>query len=206
MRMLRKVYWSLCNSAKLIFEALSLASLHDILEQKAARSRLLRTAANSGASVGINVEVIGLERLALGKGTVVQSNVTLHCGGMDWTNGDGSVRIGQNCFVGHGSVLYGGGGITIGDDVLISPGVVIASHGHSYDVQGTPMRAQPEQFKPISIESNVWIGSGAVILPGVCLGTGCIVGAGAVVSRSVAPGTLVVGIPARVKRHVPTLG
>lgn len=204
--MLRRLYWSLCNGIELARDALSPSALHDALIRHAARSRLIRTAAKSGASVGTNVEVIGLDRLSFRTGTVIQSNVTLHCGGMDWTNGAGEVRLGRNCFVGHGSVLYGAGGITISDDVLISPGVVITSHEHSYDAHGTPMRAQPTRFSPVSIDSNVWIGSGAIILPGVHLGTGCIVGAGAVVTRSVAPGTLVVGIPARVVRNVPTIG
>ena len=203
--MLRKVYWYLCSSIRLIYDAFSPASLHDVLVRMAARRRLLRTAALSGASVGLNVEVIGLERLTLGKGTVVQSNVTLHCGGMDWTNGGGEVRFGQNCFVGHGVVLYGGGGITIGDDVLVSPCVVITSHEHSYDAQGESMRTQPTRFRPVSIDPNVWIGSGAIILPGVHLGAGCIVGAGAVVSRSVEPGALVLGIPARQAKMLPAV-
>ena len=204
--MLRRLYWSLCNGIKLARDALSPSALHDALIHHAARSRLVRTANKSGASVGINVEVIGLDRLSFGTGTVIQSNVTLHCGGMDWSNRGGEVRLGRNCFVGHGAVLYGGGGITIRDDVLISPGVVITSHGHSYDAQATPMRAQPTRFSPVLIDSNVWIGSGATILPGVHLGTGCVVGAGAVVTRSVAPGTLVVGIPARAVKNVFTIG
>lgn len=57
-------------------------------------------------------------------------------------------------------------------------------------------------FKPIHIEENVWIGAGAIILPGVRIGAGAIVAAGAVVTKNVAPRTVVAGVPARKIKEV----
>jgi acetyltransferase-like isoleucine patch superfamily enzyme len=155
----------------------------------------------AGAVVGHNVEVINLDRLRVGQGTVIQSNVTLHCGGMDWSCGRGGIAIGRNGFVGHGAVLYGAGTIEIGDDVLISPGVVIASHQHSFDRLDATIRSQPTRLAAVFIESDVWIGALAMILPGVRVGRGAVVAAGAVVTRDVAPAELVAGVPAVRLRH-----
>ena len=63
------------------------------------------------------------------------------------------------------------------------------------------IREQPLQFARVVIERNVWIGANATVLPGVRLGEGAIVGAGAVVTSDVPPGTLVLGVPARVIRE-----
>jgi acetyltransferase-like isoleucine patch superfamily enzyme len=195
--MSRDLIWSVFREFALLRDALSWVALRDRLRYRASRARLMRKAAQSGVSVGSNVEVIGLERLIFGEGTVIQSNVTLHCGGMDWSEGKGAITIGRNGFIGHGCVLYGGGGIQIGDDVLISPGVIIASHQHSHVPNAVPMRLQPKRFAPVSIGANVWIGSGAVILPGVAVDRGAVIAAGAVVSRSVPAYTLAAGVPAR---------
>jgi acetyltransferase-like isoleucine patch superfamily enzyme len=187
-----------------------LAAMRDFFEGVARRAELLERARRSNASIGRNVEVIGLARLEIGAGTVIQSNTTLHCGAMDWCDGRGAIVIGTNVFIGHASVLYGAGSIMIGDDVLISPGVVIASHQHSHESSGIPMRLQPTRFGAVNIASNVWIGASATILPGVTIGEGAIVGAGAVVTHDVAPFELVVGIPAAPRpqrntiRHVVT--
>jgi acetyltransferase-like isoleucine patch superfamily enzyme len=94
--------------------------------------------------------------------------------------------------------LFGAGGITIGDKVAIGPNCVITSHGHSFDDGGRPMLEQPTIFKPVTIEDDVYIGSAAVVLPGVRIGRGAVVGAGAVVSRDVDEGSVVTGVPARV--------
>ncbi len=94
------------------------------------------------------------------------------------------VHFNHNCFIPNRTV--------IGDDVFLGPGVICCDD--KYPRAGnTHYKAEP----PI-IESNVSVGAGALILPGVTLGKGCFVGAGAVVTEDVAPGMLVVGMPARV--------
>ena len=84
----------------------------------------------------------------------------------------------------------------IGDDVLISPGVIIASHQHSWRRLDVPMRDQPVRLAAVVIESDVWIGASATVLPGIRIGQGAVVAAGAVVSRDVAPFMMVAGNPA----------
>lgn len=194
---LRNAFWLVRHVLHEVGDLLSTALLRDGLRLAASRSRLLRLTSTSGAVVGRNVEVIGLERLTIGSGTVIQSNVTLHCGGMGWTADQGGIRIGSNTFIGHGCVLYGAGGIIVGDDGLLSPGVVVASHQHSFTVFGIAMRVQPIRSAPVTIEDDVWIGASATILPGVRIGRGAIVAAGAVVVDSVEPYTMVAGVPAR---------
>ena len=140
------------------------------------------------------------DRLFLGTGTVVDGGVLLHCGGMSWAPG-GEIRMGENCYVGPNAVLFGAGEIHMGDHVLVSPGVVIASHQHSFGERDRPMAQQPIRFAPVVIEDDVWIGANATVLPGVRIGEGAVVGAGAVVTGDVPPGAVVMGIPARVVRE-----
>jgi acetyltransferase-like isoleucine patch superfamily enzyme len=175
---------------------MSWSVIGDGLERSSSRARLLVQFRKSGALVGRNVEVVSQQRLRVGEGTVVQANVTLHCGGLEWCHGQGGISIGRNGFIGQGCVLYGAGLISIGDDVLISPGVVIASHQHSFEDPEIVIRLQPTRMAEVVIESDVWIGSSATILPGVKIGRGAIVAAGAVVSRDIAPFEIVAGVPA----------
>jgi len=91
------------------------------------------------------------------------------------------------------------GEITIGDDVLLGPGVVIWGRDHLME-PGRPIREQGHRSEPIRIGDDVWIAAHAVVLRGVTIGTGAVVGAGAVVTRDVPEGGVVVGNPARVVR------
>lgn len=102
-------------------------------------------------------------------------------------------RVSINAFV-H---IWALGGVTIGDDTLIASHVAITALTH--DPRGKLFSAST-QSRPIVIGKNVWIGTHAAILPGVTIGDGAIIGAGAVVTRDVAPGTVVVGVPAAVRR------
>lgn len=98
-------------------------------------------------------------------------------------------RVSINAFV-H---IWALGGVTIGDDTLIASHVAITSLTH--DPQAEVFSAS-SQARPVLIGRNVWIGTHAVILPGVTIGDGAIIGAGAVVIRDVAPKSVVVGVPA----------
>jgi maltose O-acetyltransferase len=90
--------------------------------------------------------------------------------------------------------------ITIGRDVQMGPNVQLLTPTHPLDPQ--QRRDKLESAKPITIEDNVWIGGGAIVLPGVTVGKNSVVGAGAVVTRDVPPNTVAVGNPARVIRHL----
>jgi maltose O-acetyltransferase len=92
------------------------------------------------------------------------------------------------------------GVVSIGSDVMIGPDVYIVSLNHR-TLPSVPMIEQGMcEHEPVIIESDVWIGTRAIILPGVRVGRGAVVGAGAVVPKDVPPNAVVVGNPARVVR------
>lgn len=112
-----------------------------------------------------------------------------------------SVWIGSNVVVNDFVHIWGGGGVTIGNDSLLAAGVKIVTQTHQVDAgaDGRLFR-ETNVSHPIVIGQNVWIGTNAAILPGVTIGDGAIVAAGAVVTRDVPDSTLVAGVPARVVR------
>jgi acetyltransferase-like isoleucine patch superfamily enzyme len=180
-----------------------LSSLVGVLRERAGHDRMRRRleATADGVRIHPSVDVRGPERLTLGPGVFVDHGAVLHCGGQAWSAGEGSIVIGANTYIGPKAVLFGAGRIEIGDAVLISPGVVITSQQHGIDARDVDIRDQPLRFAPVVIERNVWIGANATILPGVRVGHGSVVGAGAVVARDVPPLSVVLGVPARVTRE-----
>lgn len=128
--------------------------------------------------------------LQIGKGTVL--------GGRVWIGGGrrpaARITIGQDCFVNDGVRFDTTAAITIGDHVAIGHGVTVVTSSH--EIGDDRRRSMALTSEPVGIGSASWIGARAMILPGVTIGDGAIVAAGAVVDRSVAPGTLVGGVPA----------
>ena len=110
------------------------------------------------------------------------------------------VTIGARCFVNYGLVALDVARITIGDDVQIGPNVQLLTPTHPVEPQARLEKW--EAAKPIAIGNNVWLGGGAIVLPGVTIGRNAVVGAGAVVTRDVPANAVVVGNPARVVRRV----
>jgi acetyltransferase-like isoleucine patch superfamily enzyme len=108
------------------------------------------------------------------------------------------LTIGRASWIGQAAFLHAAGGITIGDEVGIGPHVCILTSTHDAPPPGRAIMAGPIDFAPVVLEDGCDIGIGAIILPGVTIGRCAQVGAGAVVTRSVAPHTTVVGNPARV--------
>jgi len=102
------------------------------------------------------------------------------------------ISIGDHTVINAGCHLDGRGGLSIGDNVSLSPGTWILTDEH--DVNDPRF---PEILAPVTIEDYVFVGSKAMILPGVTLGRGAVIGAGAVVTRDVDPFQIVAGSPAR---------
>jgi len=174
----------------------ALGVLRDLVHAERVRAGVI--ARGEGVRLARTVEIRSPHQLVLGDHVFVDSGVLLHCGGMEWCPG-GGIRIGAHSYVGPRCVLFGAGGIEIGESALISPGVVITSHQHTITDAAVDVRLQPIRFGPVVIERNVWIGANAVVLPGVRIGEGSVIGAGAVVNRDVPPGVIAVGVPAKVK-------
>jgi len=123
----------------------------------------------------------------------IDRNLWLHCGET------GFFSMGDFSYIGCNAVLgAGGGGIQIGNNVLIGQGVSIHSENHNFKNAHQLIREQGISYKGVVIGDDVWIGSKSVILDGVMIGTGAVVGAGSVVTRSVPAYSLVVGVPAKV--------
>jgi len=108
------------------------------------------------------------------------------------------LRIGSDTGIGEFSVLRANGGLTIGNRVQIAAGCVLTTRGHPIN----PPRNGQNVDAPIVIEDDVWLGAGAILLPGVTVGRGAIVAAGAVVTEDVAPLAIVGGVPARPLRSI----
>lgn len=105
-----------------------------------------------------------------------------------------NITVGKNVFINMGCKFQDQGGIFIDDGALIGHNVVLATLNHDI----SPVTRHSMTPKPIHIGKNVWIGANSVILPGVTVGDGAIVAAGAVVTRDVPENTVVGGVPAKV--------
>jgi acetyltransferase-like isoleucine patch superfamily enzyme len=129
--------------------------------------------------------------IALGKGVNINDAVVINAN-------RGFVTLGERSWLGPFCLVYGNGGVTIGRNVLVAGHTTINTVSHATERCDIPINDQPVLTGPVVIEDDVWIGLNVVILQGVTLGHGCIVGAGAVVTRSIPPWSIAVGVPARV--------
>lgn len=113
------------------------------------------------------------------------------------------IEIGNNVFINKNVMFLNSqeAGIKLGDFVIIGPNVVFITDSIDYRNITKPMCYSHKFHKSIEVGSDVWIGTNAVILPGVKIGKGSIVGAGAVVTKDVSPFTVVAGVPAKVIKY-----
>lgn len=109
-----------------------------------------------------------------------------------------NITIGKDVFLNMGCKFQDQGGIFIGDGSLIGHNVVLVTLNHAMD----PADRATMIPAPIHIGKRVWIGANATVLPGVTIGDGAIVAAGAVVTKDVPENTVVGGVPARVMRKI----
>lgn len=108
------------------------------------------------------------------------------------------IRLGDRSGIGYRCELYGR--ITIGADVMMAPEVVILTRSHGHERIDIPMRQQGGTEAEVVIGDDVWIGTRVIILPGVRIGRGSILGSGSVITKNVAPFSIMGGVPARLIR------
>lgn len=145
----------------------------------------------------VTINALSRDGIVLGRNVTIARGATLLCTGVLAELGDG-IRLGDRCAVGAGSFLGGQGGLFVGDDVIMGPGVHIFTENHRFDVAELPIRAQGNTRASVSIERDCWIGASATIVAGVSIGVGSVVAAGAIVTHDVPAFAVVAGVPARV--------
>lgn len=116
------------------------------------------------------------------------------------------IRLGRGVVINSHCYLYGRGGLEIGDRVLISPNCALVAGDHAIDGPGS-MAEQPSLDQSIVIQRDVWVGANCVVVGGVTIAEGCVIGAGAVVTRDTEPFGIYVGVPARfLRKRTPPAG
>lgn len=137
----------------------------------------------------------------IGSHTSLGRNLWLHCGGREEDHAIGWFEIGEYSYIGPNGVMGAGGGIKIGSHVQMGPGVTITAENHRFDDPTVRIDQQGLYHQGVVVEDDVWIGGRATILDGVTIGRGSVIGAGAVVTKSLPPYSIAVGIPAKVIRQ-----
>jgi maltose O-acetyltransferase len=131
-------------------------------------------------------------------GVTIGPGSSIHMGCYLWFYGPGQMRrgglvVGRNSIVNRECCLDARARLRIGDNVSVSPYAVILTTQHAYDDPGFSLTSAP-----VELDDHVWVGARATILPGVRVGRGAVVAAGAVVTSDVEPLAIVGGVPARV--------
>jgi acetyltransferase-like isoleucine patch superfamily enzyme len=151
----------------------------------------------NGVQIGKNVSIFQGKKssIQISSGTFIGDGVRLKAGF------DGSIHIANNVYIHDYSIIFAHCALYIGDNTLISPQVFITDFNHKKSALGkrellTDSNGYTES--PVTIGKNVWIGTHAVILPGVEIGDNAVVGAGSVVTKNVPANSIVAGNPAKI--------
>ncbi len=128
--------------------------------------------------------------ITIGNKNVIQQNFRF--------GNKGVVRIGNNCRINENVYIQSA---VLGDNVLIAPNVAILASSHNFERTDIPIVEQGDtETKTVIIEDDVWVGRNVIVLPGITIGSGSIVGAGSIVTKNVAPFSIVAGAPAKLIR------
>ena len=169
----------------------------------------------AGNRVSFSAYIKGHEKIVLGHGCKIHADASVDASrspGVTFGDkvtlnryayvqgGNGGVRLGDRVEVNNFSIINGTGGVDIGEDTLIGPGVRIISYQHRH-ARGATIRSQPVDARPIRIGRDVWLGANSIILAGVTIGDGAVVAAGAVVREDVPAHAIAAGVPAMIKKY-----
>jgi acetyltransferase-like isoleucine patch superfamily enzyme len=159
----------------------------------------------AGSVIGFPTgSVYGEKWIEIGEGTMIGAQVTLSAGilpGQDLSDFSPVLRVGDRCVISRGSHIVAHQSIVIGDDVYTGPYVYITDQNHGYADPDIPIGRQWPSNTAVSIGQGSWLGAGAIVLPGACIGRNVVVAAGSVVRGQVPDRCVVAGVPARVVRE-----
>ncbi|MBK1645076.1 hypothetical protein CKO25_10510 [Thiocapsa imhoffii] len=170
----------------------SIAVASDYLRASWLRARGARLA--SKVRVGSRCEISRPKALEAGGRVVLEAQVVFKLVG----NGAG-VSLAEHVFIGRGTLFDLSGPLFIGEGTMLAPNCFVTDHNHGTSAS-VPMWRQSPLHAPVRIGADCWLGARAIVLPGVTIGDGAIVAAGAVVTADVAPSSIVCGVPARFMR------
>jgi acetyltransferase-like isoleucine patch superfamily enzyme len=111
---------------------------------------------------------------------------------------NGHITLHPSVFLGPYVVIYGHGGVEIGERTLVAMHSVIVSSNHTVPPANIVLRDQPDIVEPTRIGRDCWLGAGVKVMAGVTIGDGCVVGAGSVVTKDLPAHAIAHGVPARV--------
>ena len=117
-----------------------------------------------------------------------------------WCDYGKNIRIGENFFCNHNTVILDGAPVTFGDNVFIAPNCVFSTAGHPIDAGRRNIGL--EYALPITVGDDVWFGMGVMVCPGVTIGSNVVIGAGSVVTRDIPSGVVAVGNPCKPLREI----
>lgn len=169
---------------------------NNVISWKASISKNLTLVMGDGSTIQKYAELMSKHggSITLGANTNIEPYVILE------TQRNGFIKIGSGSGINAFSVVYGAGGVTIGDNTRIASHTVIVANNHNFDDLTKDIYQQGITAKGITIGNDVWIGAGAKILDGVHIGDHSVIGAGSVVTRDIPANVVAVGVPARVLR------
>jgi acetyltransferase-like isoleucine patch superfamily enzyme len=152
--------------------------------------RYVTRCAGEGTVIGTGTQIINSTNVQIGRNCLLQDSIYIRAGAL------GKVIIGDRVAINSFCRLFGHGSIEIGEDTQLGPGTLITTTGHDY------ARDLEVSFQKVVIGRQVWVGANVTILPNVEIGDFTVIGAGAVVNKSIPANSLAVGVPARVIRRI----
>lgn len=172
--------------------------LHERIEYKLNRLRPIYFRLFYGIKIGNNciIERGVLLKNQYGGSITIGNNCQISKGAQILTHG-GDIIIGDNCTINPMTVIYGQGGLKIGNNVRIAALCAIIPSNHIYADTKIPIYLQGLSKKGITIGNDVWLGAGVKVLDGANIGEGCVVGANSVVTRSLPSYGVYIGTPAK---------
>ena len=167
--------------------------------------------------IGVGVRIVNPQYISLGDNVRLYDGATLIARGeggieladkvrikenavLDTERMDGYIKIGKGVYIGTGTTLFGHCGLEIGDESLLAQNITITPYSHIFDDSNVPIKKQGGHERKVTIGKDCYLGMNVSVLYSADIGDGSVVGAGAVVVKTLPPMSVAVGNPARVIR------